>query len=339
MPFMSSTIQHRSNITNNFTSLFKKPSSIPLALAPSSSSHPSMPMDNSHSSYPNHSVPLANPSMSMTNPLVPMAKTSVPMTIRSMPKGKEKEWKKVTRKGGPKSNLKANHQITKEICKSKELSESGKEGVNNFNVLLGEHSGKDGDIKESIEVVLHNDDPSNVISNVRVPIAKEKEVLNPPLSVIERDHGFGVSNKYVSIGEDGKTGYDNMKACDEVCPSTHLQGETRDVVLLEDGILECLLNQQHYSSASSSFLVDHSYKRRGRQNFSVDDENGLIRDKEPPNKGFSSDQESTKNWVDMIEDSADDEAHRLALVTQIVDEYSDSSTGCSPRENVVPSTL
>ncbi|CAK9175814.1 unnamed protein product [Ilex paraguariensis] len=261
MPFMSSTIQHRSNITNNFTSLFKKPSSIPLALAPSSSSHPSMPMDNSHSSYPNHSVPLANPSMSMTNPLVPMAKTSVPMTIRSMP------------------------------------------------------------------------------SNVRVPIAKEKEVLNPPLSVIERDHGFGVSNKYVSIGEDGKTGYDNMKACDEVCPSTHLQGETRDVVLLEDGILECLLNQQHYSSASSSFLVDHSYKRRGRQNFSVDDENGLIRDKEPPNKGFSSDQESTKNWVDMIEDSADDEAHRLALVTQIVDEYSDSSTGCSPRENVVPSTL
>ncbi|CAK9164401.1 unnamed protein product [Ilex paraguariensis] len=86
MPSASSTVQHRSTITKNFASLFMKPSFIPPVSAPSSSSHPPMPMITPYSSSPNLSVPMANPSEPMKNPSVPMANTSVPMTNPSMPK-------------------------------------------------------------------------------------------------------------------------------------------------------------------------------------------------------------------------------------------------------------
>ncbi|CAK9156068.1 unnamed protein product [Ilex paraguariensis] len=107
------------------------------------------------------------------------------------PKAKAKEWQKVTRKGGPKSILKDNNQVTQGNCKSKDSSDPGKVEVNKFNVLLGEHSGKDADVEQSIEVVHQDGDPIIVVSDARESVAKEREVLNPPLSVEEKDQWIG----------------------------------------------------------------------------------------------------------------------------------------------------
>ncbi|CAK9158756.1 unnamed protein product, partial [Ilex paraguariensis] len=160
-------------------------------------------------------------------------------------------------------------------------------------------------------------------------VAKERMVLSPSLPIEVRDNGLGVINECLTTGEDGNLGTKNRKVCDV----SQFQGDVGTEMLHGDDIPVCLLNRQNFSSASSFFLVDHSYKRRWKQNYLVDDENGLFRDKEPPDKGFSSDQESSKKWVDMIEDSGDDEAQRLALVSHVVEESSYSSTGCSPSEN------
>ncbi|CAK9152143.1 unnamed protein product [Ilex paraguariensis] len=98
------------------------------------------------------------------------------------------------------------------------------------------------------------------------------------------------------------------------------------------GTVMCSLNKQSHSPTSSSFFVDHLYELRGRQNYTVDDESGLRRDKEPPDRGFYSDQESSKNWADSSEDATVNEDQGIILLNQTTVNYSDCSTGHSPRE-------
>ncbi|CAK9158502.1 unnamed protein product [Ilex paraguariensis] len=99
------------------------------------------------------------------------------------------------------------------------------------------------------------------------------------------------------------------------------------------GTVMCSLNKQSHSPTSSSFFVDHLYELRGRQNYTVDDESGLRRDKEPPDRGFYSDQESSKNWADSSEDATVNEDQGIILLNQTTVNYSDCSTGHSPRGN------
>ncbi|CAK9134115.1 unnamed protein product [Ilex paraguariensis] len=97
------------------------------------------------------------------------------------------------------------------------------------------------------------------------------------------------------------------------------------------GTVMCSLNKQSHSPTSSSFFMDHLYELRGRQNYTVDDESGLRRDKEPPDRGFYSDQESSKNWADSSEDATVNEDQGIILLNQTTVNYSDCSTGHSPR--------
>ncbi|CAK9156447.1 unnamed protein product [Ilex paraguariensis] len=100
------------------------------------------------------------------------------------------------------------------------------------------------------------------------------------------------------------------------------------------GTVMCSLNKQSHSPTSSSFFVDHLYELRVRQNYTVDDESGLRRDKEPPDRGFYSDQESSKNWADSSEDATVNEDQGIILLNQTTVNYSDCSTGHSPRGDV-----
>ncbi|CAK9148609.1 unnamed protein product, partial [Ilex paraguariensis] len=60
-----------------------------------------------------------------------------------------------------------------------------------------------------------------------------------------------------------------------------------------DHIGVCAVNKQFSSYFSSSFYVDRSYIRREASLFSLDDDRGLVKKKEPPDKGYYSDNESS----------------------------------------------
>ncbi|CAK9158335.1 unnamed protein product [Ilex paraguariensis] len=50
----------------------------------------------------------------------------------------------------------------------------------------------------------------------------------------------------------------------------------------------CNTSKHFCPSADSSFWVNNAYSARDKSTFSLDDENGLVKDKEPPDKGLCS---------------------------------------------------
>ncbi|CAK9156070.1 unnamed protein product [Ilex paraguariensis] len=114
--------------------------------------------------------------------------------------------------------------------------------------------------------------------------AREKENLIPSLSEEERLLELGrVSERMLKEGV-SEEGIDGFKACADNVSTSNLHADGAAGDLQMDATPMCLLNRQMQTSLSSSFLVDHSYEMRGKQVFSLDDENGLRRDKEPPDR-------------------------------------------------------
>ncbi|CAK9159599.1 unnamed protein product [Ilex paraguariensis] len=66
-----------------------------------------------------------------------------------------------------------------------------------------------------------------------------------------------------------------------------------------------LLNKEFSSSRSISFFVDRQYDVKRLENCPLNDNLDLVKYKEPPDKGFLFDQESSKSWADRVEDSED----------------------------------
>ncbi|CAK9183935.1 unnamed protein product, partial [Ilex paraguariensis] len=89
-------------------------------------------------------------------------------------KGKEKEWQKVTRKGGPKVTVEEGHQVPNSLLYPNGLSE-GVIAANKFNVLNGDHSGKDVGEEENAEMENHNGSPSRSFEGMKV-----YEVIDTP---------------------------------------------------------------------------------------------------------------------------------------------------------------
>ncbi|CAK9183879.1 unnamed protein product [Ilex paraguariensis] len=72
---------------------------------------------------------------------------------------------------------------------------------------------------------------------------------------------------------------------------------------VNEGEVPICNTSKHFSpSADSSFWVNNAYSAHGKSTFSLDDENGLVKDKEPPDKGFFSDQENPMGFEENLED-------------------------------------
>ncbi|CAK9141097.1 unnamed protein product [Ilex paraguariensis] len=85
----------------------------------------------------------------------------------------------------------------------------------------------------------------------------------------------------------------------------------------------CTLNMKFSPELGSSFYVDHQFDVCSTGGISLDDECGLVRNKEPLDKGFSFDQESSKSWAEESEELEDNKA---SLRAQVVANSIDSSS-------------
>ncbi|CAK9153748.1 unnamed protein product [Ilex paraguariensis] len=91
----------------------------------------------------------------------------------------------------------------------------------------------------------------------------------------------------------------------------------------------CDISKQFPPFVNSFFWVNNEYCARSKCSFSLGDENGLVRNKEPPDKGFCSDQESSMKWENL---SNNMEGIKEPLVDQEVANFINSSPRQTPRE-------
>ncbi|CAK9149813.1 unnamed protein product, partial [Ilex paraguariensis] len=189
------------------------------------------------------------------------------------------------------------------------------------------------EVEEEQSAAKENNIGSPIIANnIAIGIeSKEKETQVVPTIEEKGTQGVDVENDASSTVGIPTRGFEGMMDCVHIDPPSQSQGVGSEEVQHTVGTTMCLLNKQSFSSTSSSFLVEHSYEPRGNQICTVDDESGLIRDKEPLDKGFYSDQDSLEIWANLSEAANDDEAQGMILLNQVINTISEFSTGCFPR--------
>ncbi|CAK9173019.1 unnamed protein product, partial [Ilex paraguariensis] len=144
-------------------------------------------------------------------------------------KGKEKEWQKVTRKGGPKVTVEEGHQVPNSLLYPNGLSE-GVIAANKFNVLNGDHSGKDVGEEENAEMENHNGTPIIENSTTGGLEAKEKEDLSLSTSNHEGIQGVGVENEMSSNAGSPSRSFEGMKVYEVIGTPSQTQGTGPDEV-------------------------------------------------------------------------------------------------------------